>query len=98
MRKRTMAAALAVAVFGGQAAAEKTNVAITIFNPTAAPQQNVYNPYGGYRQPVYQYQQPVYQYGVQQPYVDPNAYAVVTEKRKVTVGSGTSEVRLTELP
>jgi hypothetical protein len=97
MRKRmigTAAGFMAVAVvLGGDAVAKKgePGVILTIYNPTAV--QNAYQQQYNYQYQYQRYQQP---YG--QPAVDPSGYAVVTERRKITVPKDGGEVRFTDVP
>jgi hypothetical protein len=102
MRKRMIGtaagfAALAV-LLGGDAVAKKgePGIVLTIYNPSAV--TSTYQQQYGYNQYQYQrygYQQP-YQYG--QTAVDPAGYAVVTERRKITVPNGGGEVRFPDVP
>ncbi len=100
MRKRMMWTAAGIAALaaglGGDAVAKKgePGVILTIYNPSAV-QTNLYQQQYGYQYNRYQYQQP-YQYG--QAVVDPAGYAVVTERRKITVPAGGGEVRFTDVP
>src|SRR5687767_10325310 len=94
----TAALAAGAIASAGDATAKKgePGTTVTVYSPSAVPSQAAYPQYGGYR-PQYYQPQP---YGYQQPYpvADAGGYAVVTERRKINVGAGSTEVRFGDVP
>src|SRR5215213_1116263 len=77
----------------GSAGARKDGprVTITIYSPGAAAWQ------AGYGAAAYRPPYPTTT-GQQQAWIDPNAYAVVTERRTIQVVAGSSEIRVAGVP
>jgi hypothetical protein len=95
MRRRTIGTAavlLATVAAPSQAKKGEPGITLTVYNPSAVPAA-VVNPYQARYQ--YQYQQA---YGQQGIVFDTGGYAVVTERRKIQVAAGQTELRFADVP